>query len=73
PPARPPSPAATAPTVRQIAALPPSPATPPEVVADAWSAIAAAVMIAAVVMTVITGIDYLRRAYAISRSASRES
>jgi hypothetical protein len=30
-------------------------------------------MIAAVVMTVITGIDYLRRAYVISQSAAHES
>ena len=59
-------------TVLQIVAIFLYLAIPPEVVADAWSAIAAAVMVAAVVMTVITGIDYLRRAYAISRSASRE-
>ena len=60
-------------TVLQIVAIFLYLAIPPEVIADAWSAIAAAVMICAVVMTVITGIDYLRRAYAISRSASHES
>ena len=60
-------------TVLQIVAIFLYLAIPPEVVADAWSAIAAAVMIAAVVMTVITGIDYLRRAYVISRSAAHES
>ena len=59
-------------TVTQIIAISMYLAVPPSVISGVWSDLAFGVMLVAVLLTVATGIDYIRQAYVLSRPGQRQ-
>lgn len=59
-------------TVTQIVAISMYLAVPPSAVAGLWSDLAFGVMVIAVLLTVATGIDYVRQAYVMTRAGQRQ-